>query len=303
MSAAFDLTVIIPTLASADRSTSLRRAIRSILDQDIPCRIVAVVNGDKRHRDIVSTLETTPNVRVLSQTKGNLVQALVTGVEAVDTRFFSVLDDDDMLLRSACRRRVEYMAVHPEVDVLVTPGEKRHLDGQVHFIPNFSTLDKSDLVASLLRSNWLASCGGVFRRSRIGPDYFEAMPRYLEWTYLAFQLANDCQVHFLEPDEPPHYTIFETESSESRELEYVFAMPASMALLRESPLPRHIERLVSEKLARVSHSAARQALANDMLTTAWKFHIDSLRERHGLRYLSFTRHLLLAGFRAIKAQL
>ena len=71
--------------------------------------------------DVMSALRQADDIELLSLDEGNLVKALAAGVAAVQTDYFSVLDDDDILLPHACRKRLEYMEAHPEADALVTP--------------------------------------------------------------------------------------------------------------------------------------------------------------------------------------
>ena len=48
------VTVIIPTMAASARASSLFTALEAIRQQDIACRIMVVVNGDRRdqRRDV-----------------------------------------------------------------------------------------------------------------------------------------------------------------------------------------------------------------------------------------------------------
>ena len=291
------VTVIVATLASREKSPGLLRALASIRDQNINCRVVAVVNGHKRDEDVVDALKQAADVDVLELDEGNLVKALTAGVEAVRTNYFSVLDDDDVFTTGACRKRYEYMQKHPEADVLATPGTKQFADGRTEPIP--ARFDPNDPLASLFDCNWLPSCGGMYRRARIGADFFATVPRYLEWTYLAFRLARERRVHFWNEDAEPHFTIFETAGSESLGLDYVLALPRNIAQMRDTALPPHIQKLLADKVARAFHDAAARCMNTGRTKDAWRFHVESVSRRFGLRYLPFTRHLLVATLQSI----
>lgn len=300
MSLGFDncLTVIVATLASAERSMSLQRAVQSIRSQDVRSRIIVVVNGNRRDDEIMEWLLSVPDLNVLDQAEGNFAKALAFGVRAVKTPFYSFLDDDDELLPHACRRRAEFMAANSHVDLLVTPGRKKTLSGHDLVVPEYRTLDHSDLIGSLIGSNWLASCGGVFRKSTICDAQFCAVPNYLEWTFLALQIARNHNVHIMHEDEPPHFVVHETNVSESNSVAYHLAMPANVALLKDASHSPHWVKQVSKRLAEVCHAASDCALKNGMLAEAWKNHLKSLGYWSGIKYLPFTRHLILESLRS-----
>jgi glycosyltransferase involved in cell wall biosynthesis len=291
------VTVVVATLASREKSAALFRALTSIRDQNINCRIVAVVNGPKRDGDVVAALKQAADIDVLDLEDGNLVKALTAGVAAVQTEYFSVLDDDDVFTTGACRKRYEYMVEHPEADVLATSGTKQFSDGRTERIP--ARFDSNDPLASLFDCNWLPSCGGMYRRARIGADFFASMPRYLEWTYLAFRLARERRVHFWNRDAEPHFTIFETTGSESLGLNYVLALPRNIAQMHDSTLPPHIQRLLADKIARAFHDAAARCVSAGRTKDAWRFHLESVSRRSGIRYLPYTRHLLAATLQSV----
>ena len=291
------VTVVIATIATRGKTPALLRAIASIRDQDMACRIIAVVNGNKRDDELVKALRHADDIDVQVFEEGNLVKALTFGVGAVRTPYFCVLDDDDVLMPGACRKRFEYMEANPSADVLVTAGIKQHADGRIERVP--ARLDRNDPLTSLFDCNWLPSCGAIYRRARIGPGYFSSMPRYLEWTHLAFRLVRERCVHFSSDDNEPHFKIFETVGSESLSLNYVVALPGNIARLRDEALPEHIQHLLGDKLARAFHDAASRCMTAGRTREAWVFHLASLRQRRGARYLPFTRHLIVAALQAV----
>ncbi len=295
-----EVTVVVATTASRERSSTLFRAINSLRRQVTPCNILVVANGSQRDVEIVRALREAGDIRVLERSEGNFPKALEAGTRAVETTYFCFLDDDDVLTPDAIRRRVAFLDAHPEADAVVTPGEKVFPDGRIERVP--MQFDEANPLASLLKCNWLASCGGMYRRSRVGPDYFETMPNYLEWTYLALRLIRERQVGFLLDESEPHFTIFDTAASESKKLAYVLALPENVARLRDPDLPREVQRLLSDKIVRAAHSASSSCLAYGMTRDAWRYHFASLGRLSGLRYLSYSRHLLRASLGQVRGK-
>lgn len=292
------ITVIIPTMATPERRSSLLRAIAAIRCQDRACHTTVVANGPRRDRQVLADLRQLDDVELLMLEEGNLVKALAAGVNAVKTEYFSVLDDDDILMPTACGRRLQYMEAHPDADALVTPGQKQYADERVEWMPG--RFNANDPLASLFEYNWLTPCGGVYRRSRVGPEYFASMPRYLEWTYLAFRLVRERRVHFCMNDSEPHFTMFETSGSESQKLEYFMTMPDNLLRMQDPSLSENIQHLLTDRVVRALHEAASRCLAGGRIGDAWRFHVRCLRHRHGVRFLPFTRHLLLATIRPVR---
>ena len=113
------------------------------------------------------------------------------------------------------------------------------------------------------------------------------MPRYLEWTFLAFRLVRERRVHFCVDDPAPHFTMFDTAGSESQKLEYVLAMPANISRMRDPSLPLHVQRLIADHFAGALHEAANRCMAAARIKDAWRFHLRCLSQRHGIRFLPF----------------
>jgi hypothetical protein len=190
----------------------------------------------------------------------------------------------------ATRKRVVYLDSHPEVDVLATYGLRQAPDGRTIRVPLPVT---KDLLTSLLDDNWLTSCGGAFRRGRVTAEYFARVPRYMEYTHLAFQIARDRTVHVLD-DPSPHYTQIYTSGSDSQGLNFAMAQPYALAQMQDGSLPQEFRILLARKVAAAFHNAANYCYRSGRLLDAWRFHIASLRNRHGLKYLPLSGHLLVA---------
>src|SRR5687768_18524994 len=101
-----DVTVIIPTLALAEREVSLFRAIESVLGQEnIRATPVVSVNGTWKDRRLLARLHADSRIGVIEHEKTGIPVALRAGREVVDTSWFGTLDDDDYLLTGALLTR------------------------------------------------------------------------------------------------------------------------------------------------------------------------------------------------------
>ena len=180
------------------------------------------------------------DIELLSLDEGNLVKALADGVEAVRTDYFSVLDDDDILLPGRMPQACRNMDAHPEADALVTPDTNNSLTAGRNGFP------RASMRATRSRASSTQLAGAVWRYL---PPFarwqriFRGMPRYLEWTFLAFRLVRERRVHFCVDDPAPHFTMFDTPGSESQKLEYVAGDAGNILRMRDRSLPPHVQRL------------------------------------------------------------
>ena len=203
-------TVIIPTLAVTERSESLRRAIESLRTEKNPPAIIVIVNGARFDPRVVCELSSLAYVKLLQIPNPSLPAALLEGRRLVSTPFFSFLDDDDEYLPGAISTRLQILDSFPEADFVVSNG-LRNSHGVDKLALTFDQHTFTDPLGALFSSNWLASCGGLFRTSSVSTDLFENIPSYLEWTWLAFHLiSTNKKVAFL--DEPT-FRIHETPDS------------------------------------------------------------------------------------------
>src|SRR5690606_16638191 len=125
-----DITVLIPTRAAAERRSSLRQAIESVLCQEnVQARAIILVNGAQAEPDLPLALSEDPRVTLLRRTMADLPAAFQEGARAVETPWFATLDDDDLLLPGALKLRHAALARHPERTILVSNGFRRY-DGR-----------------------------------------------------------------------------------------------------------------------------------------------------------------------------
>ena len=133
----------------------------------------------------------------------------------------------------------------------------------------------------------------LFRSSRIGVDFFQDAPAYFEWTYLAFKLCLTKRIIFTDL---PGHVMHDTDSSASKSDNYRLAEASVIQHILRLTLPDDIRSDPARKTWRstctkfpITIECARQYGA------AWHFHLKSLLQRGGTRYLPYTRKLLPYG--------
>ncbi|MCS6944481.1 MAG: glycosyltransferase family 2 protein [Sutterellaceae bacterium] len=285
--------VIIPTLATANRSFCLRRAIESVRTQSsVRTRILVVINGTSFCDALASAVAALPSVCVLHIHEASLPAALRAGRAAVTAPFFGFLDDDDELLPNALIKRVAYLNAVAQADVVISNGARYVSDHtQPTPIVQHATRIYEDPLAALLEFNWFStSASGLYRTSSISLAAFAGIPKYLEWTYLGvYLLTSGRVVHFLDEIQ---YAKYEAATSLSRSLEYTLGMPSALEQILELDLPSYAKRTLLRKRCTALHTAADIYLKHGLLGRAWKSHLRSIASPHGLRYLAFTRYLI-----------
>ncbi len=292
------VTAVMPTMARADRAASLLRAVDSILDQrDVDARVLAVVNGDAVDGALLQRLEAMPRVSVVRRREAGLPGAIAAGRRHCVGDYFLFLDDDDYLIADTLAERVDQLERRPECAVLVSNGiiesESEGEGGTLRrpISPDFVNARRDPLVA-LLERNWLASCGGLYRRTAVGTTYFDTLPDYYEWTNVAFRLALDgCRLLF---DERAAFVVCTTAGSLSRSDAYVEAAPPMLRTLLDAELPPAAQGVLEDKLADAHHAVAEQCLRRGRRRAALRHHVLSLANGQGLRrYLSFTPRVVI----------
>jgi hypothetical protein len=283
------VTIIIATTCRTARRTELLRAVESAVAQDSLSKVVVVVNGVEVDEELYLTLATDTRIHVHRVTEGSLPSAIHVGRSLVETPFFGFLDDDDVLLPSALRRRLDAVvdSAGTPFDVVVSNGQFR---GRALFDAEHAARIEESPLDTLLAKNWLASCGGLFRTSSIAPALFEGIPKYSEWTVLAFRLVMAGKRLRVVP--VLTYEVFETPVSESHNRAYWHRADACRMMAADPRLPRRARRKVRRLLSGSLHDECVTMLLSGNLRAAWRLHWESLRLPGGLRYLLFTRHLL-----------
>jgi glycosyltransferase involved in cell wall biosynthesis len=285
-----DISVIMPTLASRERATMLVRAIDSVLAQDgvrgVP---LVVVNGGVADPQLLAELRHRRDITLVELAEANLPAALRAGRCRVQTDYFSVLDDDDVLLPGALATRRACLQAVPEAGVVVTNGYLAGAGSRRLNIEDFGPIE-ADPLHGLLDRHWLPPCAGFFRTSAVTADFFDGIPRYREWTYLALRLALALPIVFV--PRPTFVYTTDTPDSLSKSPAYSLAGPPAIARMLQLPLPADVRARLRVRMAGDMHSASSHELEHGHYRAAWAWHWRSLTQPSGWRYLPFARHLL-----------
>jgi glycosyltransferase involved in cell wall biosynthesis len=278
------VTVIIPTTCDPVRLRLLSRAIDSVLAQsDVQVKVLVVVNGplSSERAELVKR----PRVSVITVPVASLPLALLEGRKAIESPFFAFLDDDDEYLPGALALKLAAIQKWG-ADFVVARGYG--VDGRLLF-PDWASIAENPLRA-LLRFNWLASCGGLFRTSTIPVDLWDGRTKYLEWTLLAFKLILAGKSMRL--IDAPTFRIHDTPDSASKKMNDEVVDTAARVhryMLRHCPPELRAELRMKE--ADFLHDVAFRYLRHGSIRAAWRYHLQSLP--HGFsRYLFCTRHLI-----------
>lgn len=283
--------VIIPTTCESRRWASLERAIRSVLSQDdVGAKVLVIVNGDRFDAGCYAELRERPGIEVHYQKVGSLPLALRTGRSLVSAPFFSFLDDDDEYLAGTLAYRLQPLLSDPTLDCTVAAGVR--CDGGIDR-PSLERLDARVInehpLHALAIENWLASCGGLYRSSRISIDYFDGETKYYEWTYLAYKLALERRLLFLDRHT---WRINDSSESLSKSTAYRLTEVEVLRKIAALELPGTVRRETRKRIGAAHHGLSEYYLGQRRFLAAWKHHLVSLACPGGLRYAPYSRHLL-----------
>jgi glycosyltransferase involved in cell wall biosynthesis len=283
------VSVVIPTTCEHARSALLMRAIDSVLSQTgVEVELVVVVNGNLLDRLIFESLRSMPGLIVQYKLEPGAQLACRHGLSQATGEFVSFLDDDDELLSGALALRARALTEDSSLDFVVTNGFRG--PGTNPVLVQTQGIRQNPLTA-LLDQNWMASCGGMFRRSTCGDEYFAGLPRYTEWTVLAYRLMlAGKQMSFIDV---PTYRINDTPDSASKSPEFRRASIEVLEQLLALPLPTPVRARLRGRMSVARHEVSVMDLENGNLHAAWRHHLLSLTAPAGWRYLPYTRHLLL----------
>lgn len=284
--------VIVPTLATAARAAYLQRALASIEAQrGVRARPIVVANGPAQDPSLLAAIAARPRLRLLRFHSPDLPAALAAGREAVDSRFFAQLDDDDELMPGALAARLAHLEPRAGLDAVVTNGLIREGAHEEYSIPDVDDVRRRPLEA-LMERNWLLPGSALFRSAAVSAELFRATPRYLEWTYIALVLASRHAIDFLPAPSVVHYAGHAF--SDERSAAACLGRPRAFAAMLALPLPGAVRRALRRKRSAAWHAAAEAHRLAGNRRAALAAHLRSLGSVAGLRYLGFARHLLRA---------
>jgi glycosyltransferase involved in cell wall biosynthesis len=283
------VTIIVPTMASAERKAELARAIESVLNATVEkVSVIVCVNGNRSSADSIASIEAMPGVTVHRLAEPSLPKAIAFGRSIVRTPFFGFLDDDDQLLAGAIDARLRVLLAHEECDLVVSTGIRRNNNCDRMLLADLGTVSKDPLRA-LFKENWLPSCGALFRTASIGQQYFDDYHEYAEWTWLAYKLAIDGKR--LATLDTPTFVVNDTEGSLSKGVAYRRAYLALFQRMLERNPPRDVFQLVRARIANQLHDLSCESLERGQIAAAIAQHLKSLLLPGGWRYVAYSRHI------------
>jgi hypothetical protein len=285
------VSVIIPTTCELSRWQSLLRAIASAQQQEgVQVRIIVVVNGNRFDTKHYEQLKAMPGLDVLYRTEGSAPLAQEAGRLAVDTPFFSFLDDDDEYLPGTLRLRLQPLLNDPGIDFTVSNGY-RCVKGEDRIVIKAPTPIGEHPLLALGEQNWMMSCAGLFRSATVTPDFFSNPAPYAEWTYLAYRLCVARRMHFVDA---AAYRIHESAMSLSKSDAYRNAELEVLQRILVLPLAPEVAKVIRKKLGHAHHDCAGRHLGRGRMGPAWSHHLKSLAYPGGASRLLYSRKVLAA---------
>lgn len=297
----FSLDVVVRTLADAQRSDGLFRALDSIRNQNgTSARAIVVVNGDRYDPYTLAELERRPGMILHRLRRASTAGALAAGRRLVTAPYFAYLDDDDVLIADSLLEPVVWLESHPDCDVLISNG---------HFVKESGALSEFIHIAdhirirqpalSLLDDGWLAPGAFVCRTKSVPEKMLDLGWDQMEWTHLAFEIcAANKRLHFMDL---PTALYYDTPGSMSKDRAHLEAALDLMRSIRsDSRMSAEVRKKADKKYRNVLHMLAARCCAEGDIKRAWRYHLASMRPPCTLNYLLFSRKLLWSTWRNSK---
>ena len=285
------VSIIVPTMATAERAVSLQRAIDSIRTSSTkPVMVIPVVNGQRFSPGVCAWLKGQTDLHYIQIEEGSLPLALLEGRLRVQTEYFGFLDDDDEYLPGTLDAKIDALMAHPNLDIVISNGYRQSQGIQSVFHPDIGGVIK-DPLGTLFERNWLASCGGLFRTRSATVHFFENPHPYAEWTWLAFRLCMAQKK--LGAIDIPGFRIHDTPGSLSKTTAYQQSYFSLFERMLQAKPPHRIASRIRNYVSAAYHQVSEDELRRGNRFGAFKAHLRSIMSSpRGLRYLSYTRHLL-----------
>ena len=286
------VSVIVPTIAIKEKALLLRRAIESIRRSSAsPVNIIAVVNGSRADPGICHWLASQPDIHHERLATPSSPLAVAHGRALVQTPFFSMLDDDDEYLPGGTDLKLAALTRNPDADIVVTSGFRQTNKADRPTMTSIEKVPRAPL-SLLFESNWLSSCNALYRSASFPWAFFEDVHPYAEWTWLAFRLAlADKQIVAMNQ---PTFRIHDTPGSLSKSEPYHHAYQALYQRMLDLQPPADVVRHIKTRMSSDWHDQSSRALSAGKRLDAMAFHLRSLMLPGGLRYLAYTRRLMVA---------
>lgn len=286
-----EVDVIIRTTAEKNRRESLQRAIDSVLAQEhVSARPIIVANGNRYDPETLQALAARKDVLFTHFEPGSAGRAILVGRSLVTAPYFAFLDDDDELMPLSIWKRLQPFTSSPDADLVVSNGYFASGGDAIRVdIENFERCQADPLIDIIDRC-WLSSCGGLFKKSSFSQEFFSDDADYLEWTLLAFRIAQKkYKIVFINE---LLYKINNTRNSLSKTVEYSNSWVGMLEVMRNYELPQRAKRLLERKYRNALHIQAKHLHEDGKYLLAWQSHLRSLLPPHTLRFILFTRKIL-----------
>lgn len=283
---------IVRSTGDRTRAKLLERAVASILSQtgiDVEC--IVVFNGSDYDDGLLAWTQAQRRTRTFVLDRADKALATLIGRALVRGDFFCFLDDDDQYLPGALSFRANYLAERPLVDCVATNG---YYVSERRVRPVFARAERfarEGFVESLLHSrNWLASCGGMFRTSTVSAAYFTNLTRHREWTLIAYRIAADLRVEFVNR---LCYRVYNLAGSQSKRSTYVDAgVDVIDAMLAWPHGARYAAALRRQKARAYRGAASYYRICHDF-GKAWSAYWRAVRSPGGWRHAPYGALLML----------
>jgi glycosyltransferase involved in cell wall biosynthesis len=279
--------VIIPTLATTERGEYLFKAINSVLIQrEVKAVPIVIANGYSYDPGILKELTLRKDIKCVYLEKASQPRAIQVGRNLVETPFFSILDDDDLVLPHAMITRLKPMQDDPRTDVVVTNGIIYSQDQPTVNINDFQEISIDPL--RTLDRKWMLTGASLFRSATVSPEIFEGMPRYLEWTYMAARLCLEKKkISFV--NEPTVVHFLDHPFSIDRSQEAILGRAQAFKRILELDLPQEVRDVFEMYLGHAYYGASQIYLREGRFALAVASHLKMLRCKSGWRNLLFIR--------------
>jgi glycosyltransferase involved in cell wall biosynthesis len=285
------VSAIVRSTGDGARTAQFKRAVLSVLSQTgVTAECIVVFNGARYDTELLAWAKAQRNTRCAELSGADKPAATLVGRSLVRGEYFCYIDDDDEFLPEAFSIATGILERDPDLDCVAANGFYVTPSGVRSVFREPSRFSADGYVESLLRSrNWLAAGGGMFRSATVGHKYFENLPRHREWTVVAYRVATDLRVCFVNR---LLYRIYSSAESESKKRSYVEGAVITLRAMIEWTLePAHAHVL------RVGMGDAYRNIASfyrvrGEFTPAWRAYWEAVRCPGGIKHLPYGALLL-----------
>jgi len=158
------LSVILPVF---NGMPFLKEAISSLLNQSYQNFIIYIIdNGSDDGTAEYLKQVNSSRINYIKLDEKNLVKALNTGLELVNTPFIARMDADDISQPTRFEKQMKYLKENRNVDLIGTLGQYISIDGNKHFNINLP-LTHDDIIGTMLKTRNAIIHPSIMFRSKI----------------------------------------------------------------------------------------------------------------------------------------